>query len=134
MIKRVEAVVAAGVLVMVLCTGGVVAAEAWVETVMGRYPGATQIGRERLDLEAVAEGVIGRQAVYETRQPMATVRAWYARWAGLAPTNALYAADGCVWLTKAALSGWVERNLEILLCATQHGTRVVVNDSLRLWR
>jgi hypothetical protein len=121
-------------LIVIAGLGSVAAAEVWLEAALGRYPGAARIGQERLDLKSVADGVISRQAVYETRYPVGRVQSWYTRRLGLAPASALNSGDGCVWLMSATLSGWAERNLSVLLGPEPRGTRVVVNDSLRFWR
>jgi hypothetical protein len=127
--KRLAAALAAGVLVLA-CAGAAAAAEPWLAAVLGQYPGAVRVGSEQVDVEALSQGALTRQGVYDTGDALAVVSAWYVARLHLAPSAVLDGGDGCVWLAQSELVVWVDHNLSVLLCPHTRGTRVVVNQKL----
>ena len=103
-----------------------------VDGILGRYPGSIRLQSQVIDLRAVARGAIERQAVYETTDPQSTVKRWYAARLEMSPADELYTAGACAWLTEEQRFSWLRRDVSVLVCVEPHGTRVVVNESVRL--
>ena len=134
--KRFVAVLAASGLAISLVGFGLIA-NLNLDEVLGRYPGAVRVARERIDFDSLDEGAIRRQADYQTGDELMAVKRWYVARFGIAPASDMNPdpTSHCVWLTQSKLALRVVHTVSVLVCAVPQGTRVSVNESvyLLLW-
>lgn len=120
---------------LAVCALAAASAQPVVGVALSRYPGSVRAADDGLSLEQVRQGVITRQAVYQTDDDFADVKDWYAERMHLAPASTLGPdSSGCAMMSQAELFYRFEHTLAVVLCARPHGTQVVVNEKLALVR
>ena len=102
---------------------------------LGRYPGAVRLSTESFHLASEGGAPLTRQGEYETPDELVKVKRWYAARLHVSPAaDNYYTSGSCAWLSGSNQALAIQHNTSVLLCSLPHGTRIVVNDSLGLWR
>ena len=132
--KRTAAILIVALL-LALCGGTAVALTPRLDAALGHYPGALRLADSGWDVTTLADGAISRQAVFQTQDAAGTVKAWYADPLHIATSNIMVDAAGdCVVLAQADLTYRLEHTFAVVVCTLPTGTRVVINEKVRLLR
>ena len=128
-------VVLLGLATLLTCAAAGAMVEPVLSAALSRYPGSIRVADQGLDLEQLWQGLITRQAVYQTGSEFSKVENWYMERMNLAPADSIGPdASGCTLLSQAEKVYWFEHTLAVVLCARPHGTQVMVNEKLALVR
>jgi hypothetical protein len=133
--KHIKLLTAAGGLaVCLLGLGVLVTSTLWLKEASMRYPASVVEPGEGLDYGILQQGRLSWQLVYATRHDLGTVRTWYRQQLGIAPESDqnLAVVDNCAWLNQAKFKVLVTHSTTVFACSTSRGTRIVINQSLRL--
>jgi hypothetical protein len=124
-----------GTALIAACALAAVSAQPVVGVALSRYPGSVRAADEGLRFEQFRQGIVTRQAVYQTGDELAVVKDWYAERMHLAPATTVNAdSSGCAMMSQAEMVYRFEHTLAVVLCARPYGTQVVVNEKLALVR
>jgi hypothetical protein len=107
------------------------AALAWLagsagDILLMRYPGATRLFGEKVEIQLAEDRKIERWAVYLTPVELSTVEQWYRRLLRVPLDSPVRSVKNCIWLNNSQALARDWHIARVMLCRGPKGTSISV--------